>query len=332
MPPPALLGSLAIRETGLGGESNSAGAQGSSLAAQQVAGSSALRSHGPDPAMEDGKCGPYVLGEGLPPLPARLVNRVWRGEFVDMADLLQDNLEAERRRGRDDGEPSGRASRPTRREVPDMLSWAQCFCTYVVVVAEKQSGRVRQLLAYQATMLREASRCGGQGWRAYDAMFRQLAVAEPSTDWSRLNPSLYATTFLAQQVKGGKLCHLCMGSDHTTEECALGPLQLRMTKSRPQVVEKGERQGGGVGTAAQARDLRIRQRSDQICYAWNEGRCRFPLCRYRHSCLRCRGEHPALNCAVAPPQRSLPPRGGVPWPHRFPDSGPGGGARPNQGP
>ena len=121
IPSPALLGSLAIRETGLVGESNCAGAQGSSLAAQQVAGSLALLSHGPGPTMEE-KCGPCVLGEGLHPIPTRLVSRIWKGEFVDMTDHLQDNLEAERRRRRDDGEPSGQSSRLTRRDVPDMLS------------------------------------------------------------------------------------------------------------------------------------------------------------------------------------------------------------------
>ena len=138
---------------------------------------------------------------------------------------------------------------------------------------------------------------------------------------------------MAQQERGGKLCHLCMGSDHTMEECALGPLQPRTMRAGPQGGEKGERQGGAFGTAAQARDLRTRQRSVQICYAWNEGRCRFLLYRYRHSCLRCRGEHPALSCAVAPSQASMhhPGVGGVPWPHRYPESGPGGGAIPNQG-
>ena len=32
----------------------------------------------------------------------------------------------------------------------------------------------------------------------------------------------------------------------------------------------------------------MRRRS---CYAWNEGRCNYPYCRYRHACLRCRGDH-----------------------------------------
>ena len=49
-------------------------------------------------------------------------------------------------------------------------------------------------------------------------MFRQLAAADPSTDWSCLNPTLYATTFLAQQSGGKKICNLCMGADHGPEE------------------------------------------------------------------------------------------------------------------
>ena len=190
MPPPAVLGSLAIGVTGLVGESNGA-----------IGGEAGGRV----PCFTIARTGTHYGGgevQAMRTVPTRFVNRIWRGEFVDMDDLLQDNLEAERRRGRDDGEPSGRSSRPTWREVPDMLSWAQRLCTYVGVVAEKQAGRVRQS-AYQATMLREARRCGGHGWRAYDAMFRQLAAAEPSTDWPRLNPSLYATTLLAQQEKGG---------------------------------------------------------------------------------------------------------------------------------
>lgn len=142
--------------------------------ASQTAGSSAVPGGGPSPALEE-KCGPFVLGEGLPPIPARLVGKIRKGEFVDMADLLRDNLEADRRRGRESEESSPSPSaRSTRREVPDLLSWSQCFCTYTAVIAEKQPGQVKQLLAYQATLLREARRCGGNGWRAYDAMFRQL--------------------------------------------------------------------------------------------------------------------------------------------------------------
>ena len=40
---------------------------------------------------------PFLLSEGLPPVPAKLVGRILKGDFVDMAELLRDNLEAQRR-------------------------------------------------------------------------------------------------------------------------------------------------------------------------------------------------------------------------------------------
>ena len=44
------------------------------------------------------KCEPkaFILSEGLPPVPAKLVGRILRGDFIDMSELLRDNLEAER--------------------------------------------------------------------------------------------------------------------------------------------------------------------------------------------------------------------------------------------
>ena len=61
-------------------------------------------------------------------------------------------------------------TKPLRREVPDILSWAQCFGVYIGVVVEKHPTRVGQLLAYQATDLREARRCGMGGGTVGGAM------------------------------------------------------------------------------------------------------------------------------------------------------------------
>ena len=41
---------------------------------------------------------PFLLGEALPVVPAKLVKKIVRGEFVDMAELLWDNMEVGRRR------------------------------------------------------------------------------------------------------------------------------------------------------------------------------------------------------------------------------------------
>ena len=41
---------------------------------------------------------PFTLGKGLPPVPGKLVQKIQRGDYVDMAELLRDNMEVERRR------------------------------------------------------------------------------------------------------------------------------------------------------------------------------------------------------------------------------------------
>ena len=76
---------------------------------------------------------PFVLSEGLPPVPHKLVARIFRGEFVDMAELLHDNLEAQRRSSSIPANNSSLGYNPARarREVPDLLSWVQCFGIYM---------------------------------------------------------------------------------------------------------------------------------------------------------------------------------------------------------
>ena len=67
---------------------------------------------------------PFILSESLPVVPAKLVKRILKGVFVDMVELLKDNMEVERRRALAEGESrQGHLQRTTRREVLDMLSW-----------------------------------------------------------------------------------------------------------------------------------------------------------------------------------------------------------------
>jgi len=77
------------------------------------------------------------------------------------------------------------------REVPDLLSWLQCFGA----LASKYPEKTTQLLAYQTIIIREARQCGGGGWQGYDRMFRQQAALSPGLDWSQLNSSLLLSHF-----------------------------------------------------------------------------------------------------------------------------------------
>ena len=71
-------------------------------------------------------CTSFVLSDGLPPVPAKLVKKIVKGEFVDMAELLRDNLEADLRDARTLSSECGGARRTgMRREVPDLLRLAE---------------------------------------------------------------------------------------------------------------------------------------------------------------------------------------------------------------
>ena len=244
---------------------------------------------GSDTANADkpGDVTPFTLGEGLLPVPAKLVAKILKGDFVDMAKLLRDNMEAERRRPRaSSGDPPNGSCR---REVPDLLSWIQCFGMYAAVVTSKHPDKTKQLLAYQTMIVREARRCGGKGWLAYDSMFRQQAILTPNCDWSKLNNSLYSVTFLTQQNGRGRTCPYCLETDHAAADCALAPAH------RPGRQQLGRENERSYSRSSQG------DRSERISYSWNDGRCAMPYCCYRHVCTKCHGiDHKAINCAVYP--------------------------------
>lgn len=124
-----------------------------------------------------------------------------------MAELLCDNIKAEWRLTREGGSGAGTGqSKQSKRELPDILRWIQCFGMYTCVVANQKPKNIHQLLAYQTMVVRKARRCGGTGWQTQDIMFCQQVANNPLADWSKLNGSLYSVIFLVQQNGKGKTC------------------------------------------------------------------------------------------------------------------------------
>ena len=267
-------------------------------------------------SLPSGSTPPFLLSECLPPVPAKLVAKIVKGDYVDMAELLRDNIEAERQRTTDSSVAGLSTSQAHRREVPDFLSWLQCFGVYVGIVATHKPEKLRQLMAYQTLMICEARRCGGDGWQGYDTMFRQLAA---STDWGQLNSALYTVTFMAQQNGKGKTYHYCLEADHQSDDCSLAPRKpgnqvvgqggfgLLMSvgveacrpwsasgmSAEPRRVSLTKYGRGGRWSAYQGSQLSAKR----VCYAWNEGSCEFwDQCWYRHICVKCEGDHPAMSC------------------------------------
>ena len=75
------------------------------------------------PPLPSGATPPFLLSECLPPVAAKLVAKIVKEDYVDMAELLRDNIEADRRRATDSSAAGPSTSQAHRQEVPDFLSW-----------------------------------------------------------------------------------------------------------------------------------------------------------------------------------------------------------------
>ena len=131
--------------------------------------------------------------EALPVVPMKIVRCI-------MAELLKDNVEAERRRAA----LNDRSQVPwsSRRDIPDFESWLQCFSSYTAVVCHTHPHKACELWAYQALMISEHRKCCRRGWLLYDSAFCQQIISLKTVDFSRVNQCLYSTTFLAYGGRG----------------------------------------------------------------------------------------------------------------------------------
>ena len=77
----------------------------------------------------------------------------------------------------------------------------------------------------------------GLAWERYDAAFRRQAAATGNRMWSRVNPSLYTLCFSACMATKRERCELCLGTTHTTQQCALQGAPDPELNSRVKTVE-----------------------------------------------------------------------------------------------
>lgn len=258
---------------------------------------SPVETPGPSATLQAG----LLLSPASEVIPKKLVDKIRSGHFLEMKDLLADNisllsqLEALQGPGPGPMQFIG-ATRPRLREVSSLPSWCYCFLGFMAAMTSDPV--TRDQLAYARLIIKEAQRHGGLSWLDYDRAFRQQIAADPAIRWNILNPSLLASTMMGYRSTGqGSFCTLCRMVDHTRAHCALAYL---------------EHPYSGPPAQRQFQQVVRKPRGSPICFAWNRGSCSFAgRCNFRHVCSTCQNPgHKSAECTHAstrpPVMLSLP--------------------------
>ncbi|KAL5471327.1 hypothetical protein EMCRGX_G029431 [Ephydatia muelleri] len=248
----------------------------------------------PDPRNE-----PAVsVGEGMAPVPRKLAEKIWKWEFVEMSEMVAENWLQK------SDEPGTGLVAVNRRKrlVTELIPWVQCFATYTSVMSRRFPESVPELLAYMTGIIR-ASREHGPTWIEYDSAFRRQAASTGNRVWSRINPSLYAVNFTGK-AQGIPRCSTCASIDHVVRDC---PYSAKTDLERTL-----EAVLAACSTRPRASGEIATNPSQEICRRWNEMRCSYQYCRYRHACLGCvyqyTGDLLALErCRATWDTRRIPP-------------------------
>ncbi len=216
---------------------------------------------------------PVVVGPSIPPIPRKLAESIWKGQFVAIKDLLPAAL-AKENVAHEEKKDKKRAKR--RPEVRDIASWVLGFSAYVGVIALKQPERVPDLMAYMAQIVQASRQFQGSPWAEYDTRFRMQAAAQRRTRLAELDTTLWTVAFA--RAEPAQRCRWCLSVDHPSKECE--------EKSDEEEAESSPRK----------RYKASQETKKPICKNWNKGVCRSSWCSFRHICIECHGAHTKQDC------------------------------------
>ena len=236
----------------------------------------------------------YALSPSSKPFPQKLVDKVRSGQFIEMRELLIDNIDLMQRLdsfGTQFSLPSLPGSlKPRLREITSLVPWLHCFLAYVAL--RTSDPNTEHMLAYGRLIIQVAQQHQGLGWLEYDRVFRQQAAIRPSLEWNKLHTDIQGATILSQAPGRASMCPYCFEYDHKPEQCALLYFQ---SPSAPAVSSSYRPPARRVQVSKSPETLL------RICASWNHGRCSFPNnCSFRHVCAICQNRHMARQCPDLP--------------------------------
>ena len=162
------------------------------------------------------------FGEGLLPVPNKLVKKIQKFEFIEMYELLPETWLRDEEESR-----KGLVGLHRRKSAPvtNILQWVQCFAVMVGVLSRAYPQMVPDLMAYQATIVRCYWDFKDLYWVQYNQIYRCQVAITKDTCWGRVDTTLYSKCFVGK-ARRRAMCIHCLSDNHLSSEC---PENLRNT-------------------------------------------------------------------------------------------------------
>ena len=115
----------------------------------------------------------------------KLVQKILKGEFIDMCELLPETWRVEETR-----DSCCRSNRPKRGLITDITLWTECYALLLAVLATKFPEKTPHFMCYLRTIVRASRNFEGTAWASYDAAYQRQAANRQSLDWATIDPTI----------------------------------------------------------------------------------------------------------------------------------------------
>ena len=245
------------------------------------------------------------MGEGLLPVPDKLVKKIIKLEFVEMQELLPESWLREE----EENKSTIGFHRRKNAATTNIFQWLQCYSAMVGVLSRAYPHMVPDLMAYLATIVRCYRDFEDLHWAQYDRMYRRQAAITKDLRWGRIDSTLYSKCF-AGKARRRSMCTYCLSDNHTSQECQDNPANISwpwVSHHEANTSQDTRFQGRMLPALEPPQFGPGRRGTCDLFNAAGGSRCAFNPCKFLHLCSECRGKHPRAACQAG---RSGSGRGG----------------------